>query len=451
MTGTAGTVSEVKDDTGLLSNGCNSTPSSALMVFKGLLSSSFVSSSFLLEELEGGEGLRVLFILKGTGDGLVQVMNLHRQILAQTDLNGFLASESFSKIETFLLELNESVKGKERIPIDTDTEALAGQSHLIIWLSKLFKRADELIDEFPPQNRNADVNRFGNVAFREWLFKLQDEIIPDSIPVEFSNKSELEGYLINSFGSSQRIDYGTGHELHFLIFLMGLNACKEDYSNLVLKVFSDYIKLMRKLQKTYWLEPAGSHGVWGLDDYHFLPFLFGSAQLCGHENIRPRAVHSAEMVYYLAPKYIYFDSILNILEIKTSTTAPASDDPVLSDAPGTNALRWMSPVLDDISIVKTWEKVNSGLIKMWKVEVMSKLPIMQHLLFGESILAFKRREGNDEASDDDSGLGHYTHSMRGDCCGNPLPSIYAAMNESSSPSSSSSANGATKQPGLPFD
>ena len=97
----------------------------------------------------------------------------------------------------------------------------------------------------------------------------------------------LKPYFLESFGSFRRLDYGTGHETSFALFLCSLTLLRvvrphpAEERALVLRVFARYLRLCWRLQDTYKLEPAGSHGVWGLDDYSFLPYIFGSGQLRG--------------------------------------------------------------------------------------------------------------------------------------------------------------------------
>jgi len=40
-----------------------------------------------------------------------------------------------------------------------------------------------------------------------------------------------------------------------------------------------------------------------------------------------------------------------------------------------------SPMLNDITAVKTWQKVNEGLIKMYKAEVLGKFAVVQHFIY----------------------------------------------------------------------
>ena len=72
---------------------------------------------------------------------------------------------------------------------------------------------------------------------------------------------------------------------------------------------------MRNIQTAYKLEPAGSHGVWGLDDYHFLPFIFGASELIKHPTIIPDSIHDDKVLDKFADTYMYLGCIKFIKQV----------------------------------------------------------------------------------------------------------------------------------------
>ncbi|KAI8364006.1 hypothetical protein EDC96DRAFT_444516 [Choanephora cucurbitarum] len=264
-------------------------------------------------------------------------------IQTQSDIDRFVQTKAFERIMTFVALLNDSVMGSKV----SDPCFISTQTQSIL---DLLTTLDSWVDAIPPLDQP---QRFGNKAFRQFILQLQQssdrlqrEALPESMHVALP---ELTEYLVHGFGNETRIDYGSGHELSFVAWLAGIAI---------------YLELVRKIQKRYTLEPAGSHGVWGLDDHQFLPYVWGSAQLINHPQLKPNAIQVKDTVHAMATDYMYFRCIQFILEVKRG--------PFFEH----------SPMLNDIASVISWSKVNSGMTKMFIAEVLKKVPVVQHFKFG---------------------------------------------------------------------
>lgn len=193
-------------------------------------------------------------------------------------------------------------------------------------------------------------------------------MIPDQEALQ-----EAQVYLHDSFGNSTRIDYGTGHEMAFVMFLaclfhMSVFEPRQDGPAVGLVVFATYMNLARRLQATYRMEPAGSQGVWSLDDYQFISFVWGAAQFMGDghdgQTITPNSISDYEKAEGLKADNHLFACIQYISKVKTGPFAEHSNQ------------------LWNVSGVPSWNKVYTGLLKMYRAEVISKFPVIQHTYFG---------------------------------------------------------------------
>lgn len=178
----------------------------------------------------------------------------------------------------------------------------------------------KILDETPPLE---NPQRFGNKAYRDWSEKLKNcsnQLLKSALPEKFHPALvELNVYFLESFGNPTRIDYGTGHELTFIMFLCALYKIgalvESDNLHTGLKIFNSYLVYVRRLQTTYRMEPAGSHGVWSLDDYQFVPFIWGSAQFAVNSPIEPHHFLEPDVIERYKDDYMFIGCIEYILQV----------------------------------------------------------------------------------------------------------------------------------------
>lgn len=172
-----------------------------------------------------------------------------KKINNHNDIETFLSSLAYRDITAFLLQLNRSMFPSKIPAAESKPETQNSGSSVQAWplgsdavefseavrrLQLLLTKLDSMIDEVPP---DTGPRRFGNISFRKWCEEMElraATMMDECLPVEVLSqgvhgsddsctaKEELMAYLKGSFGSSERLDYGTGHELSFLAFLASL-------------------------------------------------------------------------------------------------------------------------------------------------------------------------------------------------------------------------------------
>lgn len=127
-----------------------------------------------------------------------------KRITSREGLETFARSQSGQLFLAFIASLSHAVEDRklsDECPLSLACAAIMG----------VLDRLAAWVEDIPPARQQA---RYGNPAYRFWQEQLQahvGELHAAVLPAHLAGAArELGPYLLDSFGNSSRIDYGTG-------------------------------------------------------------------------------------------------------------------------------------------------------------------------------------------------------------------------------------------------
>jgi serine/threonine-protein phosphatase 2A activator len=167
----------------------------------------------MTDDLRNGHGIPLLQVIAPSGQHAFETPS--KRINDGDDLSFFLRSSAYADIMTWIIQLNRAMVPIKRATDSSlvDTWPLRATNMTIspevAKLSHLIRSLDGLMEKAPPA-----------------IPSLLQDALSDKLWGRARNHADLDAlnlelaaYLLASFGSPERLDYGTGHELSFLAFL----------------------------------------------------------------------------------------------------------------------------------------------------------------------------------------------------------------------------------------
>ena len=413
-----------------------------------------------------GRGLTTSNLQEDNPHSYVPNQTLHHLTPALASLHGSL---------TCMAETWINGDHPDGIPPDMTTKARFGNPAFRTWHARLIQRSYAIVKSCLDCHLSCGTKGDDQLDVLLKCSKKGYEVASNTSPeyIQSTSKSneeeiieELRAYLHDAFGHPIRIDYGTGHESSFVVFLLALckigcfvwgfdvknkmpDASSSDehfcsnissdrqihstpspsaISRASLSLLHAYLNVTRGLQRDYMLEPAGSHGVWGLDDYHCIPFYVGSCQLVAREQWQQHQLKEktpsdrtmttdskvgkqesdgdiAPTNQYIPEKVLPDPKVTSLSKSSHDDNMEHWDPSIIRNRQALEAHRQTylyfgcihfiqqikpnvpffesSPMLNDISSLGNWTKVSSGLLRLYEGEVLDKLPVVQHFVFGK--------------------------------------------------------------------
>ncbi|XP_016972084.1 serine/threonine-protein phosphatase 2A activator [Drosophila rhopaloa] len=235
-----------------------------------------------------------------------------KQVRSLEDLDRWVRSQAYHDAVAYISNTSRAIQGhrlSRDFPVSEQMRRLCeifdGLEHLLV---EHTPRAEESSTEVP-------TGQVKSQFYRIWMRDMFQHVfskLNEAIRANCKHINELGQYLRRSFGNVTSLDFGPANELMFLFFLCGLFRAgillAKDTVAAALLLFDRYIHLVRRLVATYAL-PIAKDPMCSIDDYYFLPYLWGAAQLSLEAPFTPMQCDLARVVEGHRQDYMMVDLI----------------------------------------------------------------------------------------------------------------------------------------------